>query len=105
MGIAFSETFVWPIIAKVNPDMLNVYTGELFTNKLLLSFDIASVLLFMTSNIYFGLKLRKYFPVMGVVFSCRYDTVLSRVRVGKHQVCRANDRPYDFLCCVYLYRN
>ena len=68
MGIAFSETFVWPIVAKVNPDMLNVYTGELFTNKVLMGFDIASVLLFMAGNVYFGLKLRKYFPVMGIVF-------------------------------------
>jgi len=68
MGIAFSENFVWPIAAKVLPDMLNVNTGAIFTNKGLMGFNIVSVLLFMTSNIYFGLKLRKYFPVMGVVF-------------------------------------
>ena len=68
MGIAFSETFVWPILAKASPNMLNVNTGEIFTNKVLMTFDIVSVLLFMTSNIFFGVKLRKYFPVMGVVF-------------------------------------
>ena len=105
MGIAFSETFVWPIVAKVNPDMLNVYTGELFTNKVLMGFDIASVLLFMAGNVYFGLKLRKYFPVMGIVFSCRHDAVLSRIRVGKRQVCRANDRSYPFLRCAHRNRD
>ena len=68
MGIAFSENFVWPIVAKALPNMLNVNTGEIFTNKALMIFDIVSVLLFMASNIYFGLKLRKYFPVMGIVF-------------------------------------
>jgi hypothetical protein len=68
IGIAYSETFVWPILSGQMPGTLDVYTGGIFTDIALRAFNIGSVVAFMISNIYFGIKLRKLYPVAGVIY-------------------------------------
>lgn len=82
VGLAYSETILYPIIAKEAPDLLNLSNGKIYTNIIVMCVSISSVLLFMVSNIYFGIKLRKYFPVLGIVFGIGMTIFLLGFAVG-----------------------
>lgn len=68
-AVAFYETFLWPIFAKLVPNSLNILSGEVFSNRILTTVLIVGGLSMMISNIYLGIKLLKVYKVFGFLYS------------------------------------
>ena len=68
-AVAFYETFLWPIFARLVPGSLNIMNGEVFTNRILTTVLVIGGLSMMISNIYIGLKLKIVFNIFGFLYS------------------------------------
>ncbi len=53
-GIGFYETFIWPILAKIDPQILNLAKGPIYTNYLFIIGISIPLLLFTLNFILFG---------------------------------------------------
>ena len=67
-GVAFYESFLWPIVAKRAPEILNVVDGPIYTSNLFIIPTGVAILAFMTGNIYLGIQFVKTNKLVSLIY-------------------------------------
>lgn len=67
-GVAFYETFLWPVIAQEVPRILDVVSGPIYTSTLFMVSTGIAILAFMAGNIYLGIQMRNQSKWISVIF-------------------------------------
>ncbi len=67
-GVAFYETFLWPVLALHAPDILHIVHGPIYTSPLFVIPTIIAILFFLAGNVYMGIRLIKAYRVVSIVY-------------------------------------
>lgn len=68
-GVAFYETFLWPIIAQSNSEILNIKNGPIYNNMLFIFPTGIGILAFLIGNVYAGImSIKKINKLSGIIF-------------------------------------
>lgn len=67
-GIAFFETFLWPIIAINSPSLLILKTSPIYASSIFLTPVIIGLFAYLVSNIYLGIKLGRVNRILSFIY-------------------------------------